>query len=76
MHLYDGLDGVSSCLRAVILDKTPYYWRKKFGDMGCSQLSKIRPLPKENAQLKKTLIEQQLERLILKESPDHLKPKA
>jgi len=44
--------------------------------MGRSQLSKMRTLRKENARLKKILTELQLDKLILKESLDCLKPKA
>ena len=47
IHLADGLDVVSSCCKAGISDKTHYYWRKKFGGMGRSQLSEMRALKKE-----------------------------
>jgi len=63
VHLYDGLDVVSYCRKAGISDKTYYHWRKKFGG-------------KKNARLKKILTELQLDKLILKESLDCLKPKA
>jgi len=66
---------VSSCRKAGISDKTYYYWRKKFGGMGRPQLSEMRSLQKENERLKKILAELQLDKLILKESLDHLKPK-
>ena len=36
VHLYDGLDVVSSCSKAGISDKTYYYWSKNFGGMGRS----------------------------------------
>ena len=36
VHLYDGLDVVSSCRKAGISDKTYYYWSKNFGGMGRS----------------------------------------
>ena len=75
-HLHDGLDVLSSCRKAGISDKTYYYWRKKFGGMGRPQLSEMRSLQKENERLKKILAELQLDKLILKESLDHLKPKA
>ena len=74
--MYDRLGVVSSCRKAWILDKTYYYWRKKFGGMGRSQLSEMRALRKENERLKKILAELQLDKLILKESLDYLKPKA
>ena len=76
VHLHDGFDVVSSCLKAGISDKTYYYWRKKFGGMGRSQLSEMRALKKENERLKKIVAELQLDKLILKESLDYLKPKA
>ena len=76
VHLHDGLDVLSSCRKAGISDKTYYYWRKKFGGIGRPQLSEMRSLQKENERLKKILAELQLDKLILKESLDHLKPKA
>ena len=76
VHLHDGLDAVSSCRKAGISDKTYYYWRKKFGGMGRSQLSEMRALKKENERLKNIVAELQLDKLILKESLDYLKPKA
>ena len=76
VHLHDGLDVVSSCRKAGISDKTYYYWRKKFGGIGRPQLSEMRSLQKENERLKKILAKLQLDKLILKESLDHLKPKA
>ena len=44
--------------------------------MGRSQLSEMRALIKENERLKKIVAELQLDKLILKESLDYLKPKA
>ena len=44
--------------------------------MGRSQLSEMRALKKENERLKKIVADLQLEKLILKESLDYLKPKA
>ena len=44
--------------------------------MGRSQLSEMRALKKENERLKKIVAELQLDKLILKESLDYLKPKA
>ena len=76
VHLHDGLDVVSSCRKAGISDKTYYYWRKKFGGIGRSQFSEMRALKKENERLKKIVAELRLDKLILKESLDYLKPKA
>ena len=44
--------------------------------MGRSKLSEFRDLEKENARLKKIVAELGLDKLILKESLNHLKPRA
>ena len=44
--------------------------------MGRSQLAEMRALKKENERLKKIVAPLQLDKLILKESLDYLKPKA
>ena len=74
--MHDVLDVVSACRKAGISDKTNYYWRKKFGGMGRPQLSEMRALQKENARLRKIVAALELDKLILRESLDHLKPKA
>ncbi len=43
--------------------------------MGKSQLSEMKALEKENGRLKKIVAELELDKLILKESLDFLKPK-
>lgn len=73
VHLHDGLDVMSACRKAEISDKTYYYWRKKFGGLGRPQLSEMKVLKKER--LKKIVADLQLDKLILKESLDYLKPK-
>ena len=50
--------------------------RRRFGGMGRSQLAELRSLEKENARLKKIVAELELDKLILKESLDCLKPRA
>ncbi|MDA9995016.1 transposase [Planktomarina temperata] len=75
VHLHDGLDVVSACRKAGISDKTYHYWRKKFGGLGRPQLSEMKALKKENERLKKIVADLQLDKLILKESLDYLKPK-
>ena len=79
VHLHDGLDVVSACRKAEISDKTYYYWRKKFGGLGRPQLSEMKVLKKEKEKekerLKKIVADLQLDKLILKESLDYLKPK-
>lgn len=76
VHLSSGMDVQSACRTAGISDATYYTWRKKFGGMGRSQLSEMKALKKENERLKKIVAQQELDKLILKESLDFLKPKA
>ncbi|MDB2391344.1 transposase [Alphaproteobacteria bacterium] len=75
VHIHGGMDVVCARRKAGVSDKTYYGWRKKFGGMGRSQLSEMKPLQKENDRLKKILAELELDKLILKESLDFLKPK-
>ena len=75
-YLYDGLNVVSSCRKAKISDKTYYYGRKTFGGLSRSQVSEMKSLKKENERLKKIVADLQLDKVILKESLDHLKPRA
>ena len=75
-HLRDVLDVVSSCCKAGISDKSYYYWRKRFGGLSRSQVSEMNLLKKEDERLKKTVADSQLDKMIRKESLDHLKPRA
>ena len=76
VHLASGSDVGSACRTVGVSDATYYNWRKRFGGMGKSQLSELRALEKENSRLKKIVAELELDKLILKESLDFLKPKA
>ena len=76
LKLASGSD-VSSAGRAAGISEATYYaWRKKFGSMGRSQLAELKALEKENQRLKKVVADLELDKLILKESLDFLKPKA
>ena len=70
------MDGVSACRTAGISDKTYDSWRKRYGGMGRAKLTEFKALEKENQRLKKILAELELDKLILKESLDYLKPRA
>ena len=76
LKLTAGDDVASACRSVGISDATYYNWRKRFGGMGRSQLSELKNLAKENARLKKIVAELELDKLILKESLNHLKPRA
>lgn len=76
LKLTAGFDVASACRSVGISDATYYNWRRRFGGMGRSQLSEMKSLEKENARLKKIVAELELDKLILKESLNHLKPRA
>ena len=59
-----------------ISDATYYKWRKVYGGMGRSKLHEFKEMEKENARLKRIVADFELDKLILKESLDYLKPKA
>jgi|TARA_B100000678_G_scaffold256956_1_gene235653 transposase-like protein len=64
-----------ACRSAGISDATYYTWRKKYGGMGKSQLQELKGLEKENSRLKRIVADLELDKLILKESLDYLRPK-
>ena len=76
VKLSTGSDVQSACRGVGISEATYYNWRKRFDGMGKSQLSELRALEKENVRLKKIVAELELDKLILKESLTHLKPRA
>ena len=76
VKLTSGIDVPTACRSVGISDGTYYNWRKRFGGMGRSQLSEFKTLEKENNRLKKIVAELELDKLILKEGLDFLKPRA
>ena len=75
LSLASGSDVETACRSAGISDATFYKWRKRYGGMGKSQLQELKSLEKENTRLKRIVAELELDKLILKESLDYLKPK-
>ena len=76
LHLASGKDVATACRTAGVSDATYYNWRRKFGGMGRSQLSELKALEKENQRLKKIVADLELDKRILNESLDFLKPRA
>ncbi|WP_299852783.1 hypothetical protein [uncultured Roseovarius sp.] len=75
VHFQHGPDVASVNRKAGISDKIHYYGRKKFGVTQRPQLPEITALKKTNERLKKIAANLQSDKLFLKESLDHLKPK-
>ncbi len=76
VELSAGSDVASACRKVGISDATYYTWRRKYGGMAKSQLQEMKSLEKENARLKRIVADLELDKLILKETLDYLKPKA
>ena len=76
LSLASGSDVQTACRTAGVSDATYYKWRKRYGGMGKSQLQELKSLGRENTRLKRIVGELELDKLILKESLDYLKPKA
>ena len=76
LSLASGTVAATACRTAGVSDATYYTWRKRFGGMGRSEMANLKALQKENDRLKKIVAELELDKLILKESLDYLKPKA
>ena len=78
VDLSSGNDIKTACRNAGISDATYYNWRKRYGGMGRSQLQEMKSLEKGvslRTRLKKIVADLELDKLILKESLDFLKPK-
>ena len=75
LHLAGGADVATACRSAGISDATYYNWRKRFGSMSRSDLAEKKALEKENQRLKKIIAERELDKSILKETVDFLKPR-
>jgi transposase-like protein len=75
LSLSSGSDVQSACRSAGVSDATYYKWRKRYGGMGRPQLSELKALEKENMRLKRIVTDLELDKVILKESLDFLKPR-
>ena len=75
VHLAGGSDVGTACRAVGISDATYYAWLKKFGGMCRPQLAELKALQRENQRLKKIVADLELDKVILKESLDFLKPR-
>ena len=75
VELSSGSDVPTACRSAGVSTATYYTWRKRYGGMGKSQLHQMKAVEKENQRLKRVVAELELDKAILKESLDFLKPK-
>jgi len=75
LGLASGSSIKTACRSAGISDATHYNWRKRYGGMGKSQLHEHKGLEKENTRLKRIVADLELDKLLLKESLNYLKPR-
>jgi len=75
LSLASGSSIEAACRSAGISDATYYNWRKRYGGMVKSQLQELKGLEKENTRLKRIVADLVLDKLILKESLNYLKPR-
>ena len=62
-----GTPVVDVCRQIGISEATFYVWKKKFGDMGVSELRRQRQLEDENARLRRIVADLTLDKQILQE---------
>ena len=62
-----GMNVGELCRKYGIHEATYYLWKKKFGGMTVNDAQRLRTLEKENAQLKKMLAEEMLDKKVLKD---------
>ena len=74
VELASGATVATACRSAGVSDATYYGWRKKFGGMGPSKVKQMKVLETEKQRLHKAVSDLTLDKLILKESLDYLKP--
>ena len=76
VELASGVTVAMACRSAGVSDATYYGWHKKFGGMGPPKVKQMKVLEKENQRLRRAVSDLTLDKLILQESLDYLKPKA
>lgn len=62
-----GTPVIDVCRQIGISEATFYVWKKKFGDMGVSELRRQRQLEDENARLRRIVADLTLDKQILQE---------
>ena len=72
----EGVPVAELCREIGISQATYFNWKKKYAGLMRSEMKRLRELEQENSKLKKIVAELELDKLILKESLDFLRPKA
>jgi putative transposase len=62
-----GMPVIDVCRGLGISEATFYIWKKKYGDLGASEVRRLRQLEEENARLKRVVADLTLDKNILQE---------
>ena len=68
VELARGLKVPQVCKKLEVTEQTYYRWRKKYGGLRMDQAKRLKDLERENARLKKLLVEAELDKAILREA--------
>ncbi len=63
-----GMKRIDAIREIGVVEQTYYRWRKHYGGMGRDQVKELKPLQKENEQLRRAVSDLTLEKLILSEA--------
>ena len=63
-----GAPVAETCRKLEISERTFYWWKKKFGGLGLSELRELRQLKEENRKLKQIVADLSLDKTILQEA--------
>src|SRR5215467_5967616 len=63
-----GVPVVELCRQHGISEQTYYRWKKRFGDLGTTEVRELRQLREENRKLKQVVADLTLDKTILKEA--------
>ena len=63
-----GMSRLDAIRQIGVVEQTYYRWRKQYGGMSVDQLKELKRLQKENEQLRRTVSDLTLDKLILKEA--------
>ncbi len=66
--LSQGRTVAQACKQVGIRDQTYYRWRREYGGMKTDQARRLKALERENARLKKLLVDAELDKAILREA--------
>ena len=63
-----GMSRLDAIRQIGVVEQTYYRWRRQYGAMSVDQLKELKRLQKENEQLRRTVSDLTLDKLILKEA--------